>query len=251
VDPFAPTCDARRYVARPASEAALARLEAALAAGRVCALSGPPGIGKTQLLRVLEARVAGRVRSVWVPYGALEPADFLRLVLGSMGCGAPAGGDPARALADAARSEAASDRSLVLLLDDAHAIPLETVRRLVALAHELPGALRLLAAIADDARAARVLAALGRGVAHVRFATAMSEAETERYVAARLADAGAPPEARARLAPDTVRWLHRESAGLPRRVHQLAGWLLHRDDPAPDATPSLAASGPALELDRS
>jgi type II secretory pathway predicted ATPase ExeA len=129
--------------------------------------------------------------------------------------------------------------------------PLATLRRLVALARELSGALRLLAAVADDARAARALAALGRGVAHVRFASAMSEAETERYVAARLAHAGAPPDALAKLAPDTVRWLHRESAGIPRRVHQLAGWLLHRDDPAPDTTEPLAANGPPLELDRS
>ena len=251
MDPFALTCDALRYVPRPASEAALAGLEAALASGRSCALSGPPGIGKTELLRVLEARLAERVRSVWVPYGALEPADFLRLVLGLMGCSTGAEEDPALALAELAQRQAANGRPLLLLLDDAHVIPLATVRRLVALAAERGDALRLAAAVADDARAARVLAALGRGVAHVRFASAMSEAETERYVAARLAHAGAPPEAVAKLGPDTVRWLHRESAGIPRRVHQLAGWLLHRDDPVPDTTASLAASGPALELDRS
>ena len=89
MDPFALTCAPRCYVARPACEAALASLEAALCAGRMCALSGPPGIGKTQLLRVLEARLAGRLRSVYVPYGALEPADFFRLVLGLMGRATP------------------------------------------------------------------------------------------------------------------------------------------------------------------
>lgn len=251
MDPFALTCDPRRYVARPACDAVLERLEAAASARRTCALAGPPGIGKTQLLRVLEARLAGRARGVWVPYGALEPNDFFRLVLGLMGRSAPRDADPEHALAELATSGAAQGLPLLLVLDDAHAIPLPTVRRLASLAARLPNALCLLAAVADDARAARVLAALGREVEHVRFASAMSEAETARYVAARLAQAGAPPSALARLGPDTVRWLYRESAGVPRRVHQLAGWLLHRDDPVPDATPCFAEGGPDLELDRS
>jgi type II secretory pathway predicted ATPase ExeA len=250
VDPFALTCDPRRYVARPACEAVLARLEAAFGAGRACALAGPPGIGKTQLLRVLEARLAGRVHSVWVPYGALEPGDFCRLVLGLMGRGASAEPDPERALADEARRSAAVGQPLLLLLDDAQSIPLATVRRLAALAARADGALRLVAAVADAAHAARALAAFGRDVEHVRFASAMSEQETADYVAARLAQASTPPDALARLDPETVRWMHRESGGVPRRLHQIAGWLLHRDDPAPDTAPPLARSGPALELER-
>jgi type II secretory pathway predicted ATPase ExeA len=250
VDPFAPTCDPRGYVARPACETALARLEAAVAQGRPCAISGPPGLGKTLLLRVLEARLAGRARSVFVPYGALEPGDFCRLVLGLMGRSASAEPDPEQGLREEARRVAAVGVPLLLLLDDAQAIPLPSVRRLVALASESAGALRLAAVAADDPRAARVLAAFGSELAHVRFASAMSEEETARYVATRLAQASAPPATLARLGPETVRWLHRESSGVPRRVHQLAGWLLHRDDPAPDTTAPLATQGPALELDR-
>jgi type II secretory pathway predicted ATPase ExeA len=250
VDPFALTCDPRRYVARPACEAVLSELEAALSAGRACALAGPPGIGKTQLLRVLEARLAERVRSVWVPYGALEPNDFFHLVLGLMARGASAE-DPERALAEEARRSAALGQPLLFLLDDAHAIPLATLRRLVALVARTDGALRVVAIVTDDARAARALAALGCDALHVRFASAMNEEETARYVAARLAQAGSPQGALARLDPETVRWMHRESGGVPRRVHQIAGWLLHRDDPAPDTSPPLAHGGPVLELDRS
>ena len=249
MDPFGLTCDPRWYVARPAAEDALARLEAAFAAGRTCALSGPPGIGKTQLLRVLEARLAARAHTLLVPYGALDAPDFFRLVLGLLGRDPRAHADPERAVAEQAESTATQGLPQLLLLDDAQAIPPPTVRRLRRLAEKGAGALRLVAAVADDARAARVLAAFGRGVEHVRFTEAMSGEETERYVAARLAHAGASPEALARLGPDTVRWLHRESAGVPRRVHQLAGWLLHRDDPVPDATPPLAQRGPPLDLD--
>jgi len=249
MDPFALTCDPRAYVPRPASEAALAALEGALVRHRVCALSGPPGIGKTLLLRVLEARVAGRARCVYVPYGALEASDLCRLVLGLMSRSVPPETDPEQMLAEAARLEASAGRPLLLLLDDAHAIPQPTVRRLVALAALLGGALRLLAVPVDDARAARVLAALGADVGHVRFVSPMSEEETDRYVAARVARVGAPPDTVARITPQALRWLHRESAGIPRRLHQLVGWMLHRDDPAPDATPSLADGGPALELD--
>jgi type II secretory pathway predicted ATPase ExeA len=249
VDPFAFTCDPAAYVARPACEEALAALERALTARPIAALSGPPGIGKTLLLRVLESRIEPRLRCVYVPYGALDAAGLSRLVLGLLGRAVPAGPEPERQLADAAEAERAAGRALVLLLDDANAVPLPTLRWLVALVDSLGGALRLLAVPVDDALAARVLAALGPGLAHVRFAQPMDVDETARYVAGRLARAGAPAATLARLTPDVVRWLHRESAGVPRRLHQLAAWLLHHEGPAPDTTTRLADHGPWLDLD--
>jgi type II secretory pathway predicted ATPase ExeA len=250
VDPFGLTSDPCAYVARPACEAALAELERLVRSGSIAALSGPPGIGKTLLLRVLERRLSGSLRSVYVPYGALGFAELCQLVLGLLELPVVSGGDAGLELAAQSRRAAARGEPLLLLLDDANAIPLATLRALVAATRSLGGALRLLAVPVDDARAARVLAALGVGVGHVRFAEPMSPAETASYVAGRLALSDESDSAPTSLTPDRVSWLHRESAGIPRRLHQLVAWILHRDGPAPDSIAPFSDAAAWLELDR-
>ena len=249
MDPFALTSDPDSYVARPACEAALAELERLVRARPIVALSGPPGIGKTLLLRVLERRLAGSVRSVYVPYGALEFTELCQLVLGLLELPSAGAPDPEAELAAQVLRAAARGEPLLLLLDDANAIPLATLRALVSFTRTLGGGLRLLAVPVDDARAARVLAALGAGVGHVRLAESMNAAETTRYVAGRLANTDNSDPARTLLTPARVSWLHRESAGVPRRLHQLVAWILHRDDPPPDSIVPLSDAAAQLELD--
>jgi type II secretory pathway predicted ATPase ExeA len=250
VDPFAFTCNPAAYVPRPACEEALAALEQGLETGPIAALTGPPGIGKTLLLRVLESRLRGRMHCVYVPYGALDAKGLCQLVLGLLERTVNPALDPEEQLVEALQEEGAAGQPVVLLLDDASAVPLPTLRWLVALVHSLGGVLRLLAVPVDDALAARALAALGPGVAHVRFAQPMDVEETARYVAGRLEKIGAASDALARLTPDVVRWLHRESAGVPRRLHQLAAWILRNEGPAPGSVTRIADLGPWLELDK-
>jgi type II secretory pathway predicted ATPase ExeA len=249
VDPFALTCNPGAYVPRPACEGALAELERALATDSVAALSGPPGIGKTLLLRVLERRLASRMRTLYLPYGALDPKGLCQLALGLLERTVNPLLEPEQQLAELAEDRGRPSRPLLLLLDDANAMPLATMRWLVAQIGALGGRLRLLAVPVDDANAAKTLAALGPRVVHVRFTTPMDPDETARYVAGRLAAAGASPSTLARLTPDVIRWLHRESAGVPRRLHQLAAWILHNEGPAPDSSVRLVEEGPWLELD--
>jgi type II secretory pathway predicted ATPase ExeA len=248
VDPFAPTCDPKRYVPRPACEAALAELERFVRDGRVAALSGPPGIGKTLLLRVLQTRLAGSLHGVYLPYGALEFPELCRLALGLLGHRVAPEEDAEQAFLEVVRTAAARGQPLLLLLDDANAVPVHSLRRLVTLTTCLGGALRLLAVTVDDPRMARVLAALGRDVGHVRFTEPMNAAETERYVAERLGGTADP--AQASLALERIEWLHRESGGVPRRLHRLAAWLLHPSGSAPDTTRHAPDRKDWLELDR-
>ena len=64
-DPFAMLTDPDAYLPRPASEQALDELErAVLLHESPVALFGPPGIGKTLLLRVLARRLQGSFRAV-------------------------------------------------------------------------------------------------------------------------------------------------------------------------------------------
>jgi type II secretory pathway predicted ATPase ExeA len=220
VDPFGVTSDPAFYVPRLGTEAALTALREGFAAGRrISVLTGPPGLGKTMVLHVL-ARDLTSARPRFLPYSALSPDELAHLVLGDRERTA---GEPALdALARLARKE--SERPLVLLIDDAGALPAETSRALRDLADQLAGALRVVAAIADEARQGASVAALGDGVHHVRLKQPMLAREVGTYVRRRLELAGAKTDA---LHPKQIEWLAAESAGVPRVLNTLAARLLH------------------------
>ena len=249
VDPFALTSDLDRYVARPACEAALAELERLVRSGPIVALSGPPGIGKTLLLRVLERRLAGSLRSVYVPYGALEFTELCQLVVGLLELPCAGARDPEAELAAQVRRAAARGEPLLLLLDDANAIPLATLRALVSFTRSLGGGLRLLAVAVDDARAARVLAALGAGVGHVRLAETMSAAETARYVAGRLANADRSDPARDLAHPRTRELAASRIGRCPAPPAPARGVDPPPRRPPPDSIAPPSDAGAWLELD--
>jgi type II secretory pathway predicted ATPase ExeA len=253
LDPFRVTADPAAYLPREATESALARLEDGLRRGcRVLVLSGPPGQGKTLLLHVLARRLERAFRSLYLPYASLDWRDLCAWVLGLLG--EPAGAFPDRELLGSARHSAQAGRPLLLLVDEASSIPLETAERLEALVREAAGAVRLVLVPVDEARAGRVLGVLARDVEELRLSAPLTLDETERYLRTRLVRSGAPLELQRRFDAETVARIHAVAAGNPRRLLDLAGEVARGNEAALARHEALALGAPppvehALELD--
>ena len=154
-DPFGLRADPDRYVPRPATERALDELErGVLLSDRPVVLFGPPGIGKTLLLRVLGRRLATSFRSAYLPYPLLKPGEICRWAL--MELEEVHTGDPEAALLEAARRTGEQDLGVLLLIDDADALPLRTAERLFEMFHQCQGDLRIVMAAADSPRSTAV-----------------------------------------------------------------------------------------------
>jgi general secretion pathway protein A len=236
-DPFAPIADTERYLPRPASERVLTQLEGALRDGATrVLLHGPPGIGKTLLMRVLEKRAPVSFRVAEASYPALPPADLCRWVLQALG--EDTGGDPEEALLALASRD--RERQLLLLVDDAHSLAPETASHLRTLTERAGGALRVLA-VATDGEPAYALDEALAPQREVHFDEPMSPTEAADYVAARLDAAAVPGAVRRRFDAAALARLHGESEGLPGALHHGATALLRgAPPPAPVETGALS-----------
>ncbi|HVP29980.1 MAG TPA: AAA family ATPase [Myxococcota bacterium] len=256
-DPFGPTADAASYVARPETERVLEDLAGWALQDRPAALLvGPPGIGKTLILRVLERRLEAVCRCVALPYAALPAQELCAWALGLLGEPAPSAGDAEATLVSTAERLARTGRPLLVLVDDASAMPADTARRLRALAEGSGGALRVLAAglelgvpgEQDPNGPDAWMSAFGRDVPRFRLGAPMTEDETAHYVRARLEGAAVPAATRARFDAGVLERIHRGARGVPRDVHAFAGEFLRlgpRALPPPVAQLERAPSAPA------
>jgi type II secretory pathway predicted ATPase ExeA len=236
LDPFGPSANPGAYVACEASERARAILERSLDEGRVAAVMGPPGHGKTLLLRLIGGREQDRARVAYVPFSTLEPDELFALVLNEIGVSRP---EPPREALVAVTRELAPRGGVVILVDDANAMPEACASALAELYHELGGALRVALAAVQGAAAQRVFRAFGSAIDVVLLAGGMSGREARRYVETRLAYGGARPELVAAFDDATVDALHRASQGVPRRLNQAAEDVVRRS--MRGAMPRLAA----------
>jgi hypothetical protein len=215
-DPFGPAANPKAYVPRTATERALRSIEASLAAERTPALIGPPGFGKSLLLHRVRLGQP-LLRSLYIPFCTL-PIDEL----GSFALrlfGEPAAGDPVDALLAHARALGREGSGILLLIDDAGAMPVETAAGLADLMVRSEGALRVALAAIEDSAARRVCAAFGSTLDEIRLDEVLDEEEVRQYVATRLAFAEADALLCAAFDVQTVARLHRLSEGVPRRLN--------------------------------
>jgi hypothetical protein len=201
------------YVPRAEAEGALEVIETALRGGSpLAALVGPPGVGKTLLLRVLERRWAPR--ALFAPLAAFSPTELSQWVLAL--AGENSGDDPEAALRRWLDARAGQGASVRLLLDEAQSIPIETARWLGALVGKTPSQI-VLAGIAGDALE-KVLDALGVEVAHVRLDAPLTREEVLRYARTLLLGARLTADQRTRLLGLSDAELLEASDGIPRLV---------------------------------
>jgi type II secretory pathway predicted ATPase ExeA len=244
LDPFGPSANPSAYVACEASERARATLERALDEGRVAAIAGPPGVGKTLLLRLLCGREQERSRAAYVPFCTLEVDELFAYVMNELGIKRP--GAPRETLLAAAR-ELAPRGGIAILIDDASSLSDDCARALAALYADAAGAVRIALAAVDGPGAQRVFQAFGDRIDVVHFAGSLSGREARRYVEMRLAYGGARPELMAAFDEATIEALHRASQGVPRRLNQAAQDVVRRATrtPLPRLRPVPPPAAPA------
>lgn len=221
VDWFGVSADPASYIPRPSTEEALRAAERGVegAKGPVL-LIGSAGVGKTLVLRVLGDRLRQPMLPVYLPIPTLPQGELCALTLGLLN--RPAGPHPEEDLLIFASEQRARGRSIVLLIDDAGSMSTHTARGIAALAAASHGGLRLVLAVTDGPDACRLYDSVGPELGAIQVMDSMNAFETRRYIRNRIGREQGKHTAR-RVSRNLLDRIHRDSEGVPARVHEVSG----------------------------
>lgn len=191
-------------------------------------VSGEVGSGKTMLCRMLMQRLPAGVETAFLANPSYSREDILYAIADELGLGLASrrASLALRELQDHLIRRYAEDRRVVVLIDEAHAMPLETLEEVRLLSNLESTRHKLLQIVLfgqpelDAALARPGLRQLKDRITHHFRMRALTEAEVGRYLAFRMRAAGyRGPDV---FTPSAVALLARGSSGLTRRINVLA-----------------------------
>ena len=228
--PFRITPDTDRFYAGGRRGALLAALEYALLDGEgILKVTGEVGSGKTMLCRMLERRLRDRVELVYLANPSLSPDEVLRSIAAELGHPAAQGSDRLAVLhwiQQHLLQACAAGRRVVALVEEAQAMPLESLEQIRYLANLETGHDRLFQVVLfgqpelDQRLTAPAIRQLRERITHGFRLRPLTPAETADYLAFRLRSAGYAGNGL--FSPAATRLLARRARGLLRRVNILA-----------------------------
>ena len=191
------------------------------------ALCGYAGTGKTMLLRMLLHDLAGTKETAFIVTPAVGPRGLLCLLLKEMGENrVPSDAEPAVLLnkfQDAVLDLARGGRGLLIVVDEAQDLPLETIEQLRLLSNietERKKLLQILLAgqpELSDLLADPRLCQLTQRIAIEEELKPLSLDETREYTRFRLSRAGRPD---LDISKEVAEFLYRHTQGIPRLINK-------------------------------
>jgi putative secretion ATPase (PEP-CTERM system associated) len=234
--PFQLTPDPKFWYETATHRKAMAYLGYGLAQGEgFIVVTGDIGAGKTTLMGHLLGGIdRGRLNPITITSTAIEADDLLRIVATALGVD-PAGLAKAQLLTAIERglhAVARTGRRTLLIVDEAQALPVSALEELRMLSNFQAGGGHALLQIVllgqpefrDRLHGSDRLEQLRQRVIAIHHLDPMNEDEVADYVAHRLAIVGW--QGRPDFADDAFAALYRGSAGVPRRLNQLAGRVM-------------------------
>ena len=232
--PFVSVPHVERYFSASTIEAARQTLVRCIERGQGAGMVvGPSGIGKTLLCQVLAEQLRQSFRVALLSSGRLSTRrDLFQAILYELGrpYHGTDEGELRLALADYLTASEDCPQGLVLLVDEAHTLPLrllEEIRMLTNLARDGQPRVRLMLAggtVLEERFANPKLDSFSQRLVARCYLESFNRTETQNYIHVQIDSAGAAGEAI--FSDDTCQSVHQATDGVPRLVNQVCDHAL-------------------------